>query len=114
MTEPIFPSGPWIGFYNYRPGERHRMDLHLTRLHDAANWANSAATETLANMAQRFSGSDAQLMALKQMNAFVRMQAAVMSYADVFLMLTALFLGLAALGLLMKRPAAQVGAEAGH
>ena len=26
----LFPSGPWIGFYNYRPGNRHRMDLHLT------------------------------------------------------------------------------------
>ena len=30
MNEPLFPSGPWTGFYNYRPGERHRMDLHLT------------------------------------------------------------------------------------
>ena len=24
-----FPSGPWVGFYNYGPGDRHRMDLHL-------------------------------------------------------------------------------------
>jgi hypothetical protein len=30
MDEPLFPSGPWTGFYNYRPGTRHRMDLHLT------------------------------------------------------------------------------------
>ena len=30
MSEEQFPSGPWTGFYNYRPGERHRMDLHLT------------------------------------------------------------------------------------
>jgi hypothetical protein len=30
MDEPLFPSGPWTGFYNYRPGERHRMDLQLT------------------------------------------------------------------------------------
>ncbi len=29
MSEPIFPSGPWTGFYNYRPGNRHRMELHL-------------------------------------------------------------------------------------
>ena len=34
----------------------------------------------------------------------VRLQAAVMSYADVFLMMTVLFLALAAFGLLMKRP----------
>jgi hypothetical protein len=25
-----FPSGEWTGFYNYRPGDRHRMDLQLT------------------------------------------------------------------------------------
>ena len=30
MNEPLFPSGPWTGFYNYQPGERHRMELHLT------------------------------------------------------------------------------------
>ena len=30
MSEPLFPSGPWTGFYNYRPGDRHRMDLQLT------------------------------------------------------------------------------------
>ena len=30
MNEPLFPSGPWTGFYNYRPGDRHRMDLQLT------------------------------------------------------------------------------------
>ena len=30
MAEEIFPSGPWTGFYNYGPGNRHRMDLLLT------------------------------------------------------------------------------------
>lgn len=30
MSEEQFPSGPWTGFYNYGPGQRHRMDLHLT------------------------------------------------------------------------------------
>jgi hypothetical protein len=24
-----FPSGPWTGFYNYDPKDKHRMDLHL-------------------------------------------------------------------------------------
>jgi DHA2 family multidrug resistance protein len=41
----------------------------------------------------------------------VRLQAAVMSYADVFLMMTVLFLALAAFGLLMKRPQAVAAAE---
>lgn len=30
MDDTLFPSGPWTGFYNYRPGDRHRMDLALT------------------------------------------------------------------------------------
>jgi hypothetical protein len=30
VSEDPFPSGPWVGFYNCGPGDRHRMDLHLT------------------------------------------------------------------------------------
>ena len=31
MSTMQFPSGPWIGFFNYRAGgKRHRMDLALT------------------------------------------------------------------------------------
>ena len=39
MNEPNFPSGPWVGFYNYRPGDRHRMNLQLS-------FANSVMTGT--------------------------------------------------------------------
>jgi DHA2 family multidrug resistance protein len=91
-----------------------RMDLHLTRLHEAVNPANVAANERLAGLAQRFQGSDGPARALMKMMSIVRLQAAVMSYADVFLMLTVLFLVLAAFGLLMKRPQPQAGAGAGH
>ncbi len=91
-----------------------RMDLHLTRLHEAVNPTSVAATERLAMLASRFQGSDAQSQALAKMMSMVRLQAAVLSYADVFLMLTVLFLALAAFGLLMKRPQPQAGAGAGH
>ena len=30
VSEELFPSGPWTGFYTYSPQDRHRMDLHLT------------------------------------------------------------------------------------
>ena len=31
MSDALFPSGPWVGFYNYGPASgRHRMDLGLT------------------------------------------------------------------------------------
>ena len=36
-----------------------RMDLHLTRLHDAANWSRIPATDMLANLTARFQGSGA-------------------------------------------------------
>jgi MFS transporter, DHA2 family, multidrug resistance protein len=91
-----------------------RMDLHLTRLHEAVNPASVAANERLASLAARFQGSDAHAQALAKLMSIVRLQAAVMSYADVFLLLTVLFLVLAAFGLLMKRPHPQAGAGAGH
>ena len=30
MSDELFPSGPWTGFYNYSPKDKHRMDLGLT------------------------------------------------------------------------------------
>ena len=30
MSEELFPTGPWTGFYSYAPQDKHRMDLHLT------------------------------------------------------------------------------------
>ena len=30
MSDDLFPSGPWTGFYNYSPKDKHRMDLDLT------------------------------------------------------------------------------------
>jgi len=91
-----------------------RMDLHLQRLHEAVSSSSIPATEMLSNLAARFPGSDAQSQALAEMMAMVRLQAAVMSYADVFLLLTVIFLAIAAFGLLMKRPQKPAGAGAGH
>ena len=88
-----------------------RMDLHLARLHDAANWARSPATDMLANLTARFHdfGSNASAMALKQMSLMARREATVMSFSDLFLLLTILFVGLAALVIVMKRPAVPAG-----
>ena len=106
--------GGAIGLAAINTWFNNRMDLHLARLHEAVNGASIPATEMLSRLTERFQGSDAQLKALREMMAMVRLQAAVMSYADVFLMLTVLFLGLAALGLLMKRPQPAAASGAGH
>ncbi len=93
-----------------------RMDLHLTRLHDSVNWSRGAATDMLATLTTRFHdfGSNATAMALKDMSLMARREATVMSFADVFLLLTVLFVGLAALAAMMKRPAAVAAGAGGH
>jgi DHA2 family multidrug resistance protein len=90
-----------------------RLDLHLARLHDAVNWARGPAVETLDRLIAQFGGGgDAQAMALKKIMGMARLQAQVMSFADVFLMLTILFVVLAGLALVMKRPP-MAGQDAG-
>jgi DHA2 family multidrug resistance protein len=93
-----------------------RTDLHIARLHENFTFARPTAVEALNNMAARFSqfGSDAQAMAVKQMTQMAHRQAAVMAYADVFLILTGLFLVLAVLAVLVKKPAVPAGAGGGH
>jgi MFS transporter, DHA2 family, multidrug resistance protein len=90
-----------------------RMDLHLQRLHESVNAASVPAQEALANLTARFQGSNAKAQALQELFNMVRLQAAVMSYADVFLLITVLFLGLAAFAIVMKRPQ-PAAAGAGH
>jgi MFS transporter, DHA2 family, multidrug resistance protein len=93
-----------------------RLDLHLARLHDSVNWSRGAATDALANLTARFHdfGSNASLMAIKEMSLLARGQATVMSFADVFLMIAVLFVALAALTVVMKRPATVPAAAGEH
>jgi DHA2 family multidrug resistance protein len=53
-------------------------------------------------------------MALKQLMLIVRRQAVVMAFADVFLILSVLFVAIAALAVVMKRPAATPGGAGAH
>lgn len=84
----------------------NRWDLHLARLHEHVGWASSVALDRLDGLTQTFSklGSDASLAALKQMAALVRQQALVMAFADVFYLMTFLFLALVTVAPLMRRP----------
>jgi DHA2 family multidrug resistance protein len=94
----------------------HRIDLHLARLHETVTWARQPAQEMLTNMTTRFHdfGGDAQAMAIKQMMMLTRQQGIVMAFADVFLMLAALFVAFAALAVILRRPAALAGGAEGH
>jgi len=93
-----------------------RWDLHLARLHERFTWANGAALERLDAMRRQFEvfGGDANGMALKAMTNTVRIQGLVMSFEDVFLVLTVLFLGMACGTPLIRRPRGAAPAGAGH
>ncbi len=95
-----------------------RLDLHLARLHEQVAWGHQAAEEQLAAMQQTFTNAmqaDGDLAALKQLARIVRVQANVLSFADLFLALTVLFAITALFTLLMKKPQAlPPEAAAGH
>ena len=88
-----------------------RIDLHLVRLHESITWARQPVMEALNNFTAHMPGSNASDMALKQMFLFVRKQATVLAFADVFLQLCLMFAGFAALVWLMRRPP-KIGASA--
>src|SRR5919107_1538126 len=71
-----------------------RLDLHLQRLRENVQLGRSTAVETLHTMTMSFQhqGSDASQAALRTLSNMVRREAPVMSFADVFLLLTFLFL----------------------
>nr|WP_246504986.1 DHA2 family efflux MFS transporter permease subunit [Microvirga antarctica] len=95
----------------------NRWDLHLQRLRENVNWGSQTAIETLNNLTQKYHGlgSDATAAALRTMSNMLRREALVMAFADVFLLLTVLFISfIFALPLIRKPRAAPPGAGGGH
>ncbi len=91
-----------------------RTDLHIVRLQERVTWANAMAVETLNNFTQRLQGmGDAPMMAMKQLSQILHRQSAVMSYGDVFFIITVFFLALTVFVLLLDKPnIAQAGGDA--
>ena len=82
-----------------------RTDLHISRLQDRVTWGNADAVDLLNALTQRAHGmGDAALMALKQLSQIVHRQAAVMSYADTFFMLTVFYALLSLLVMFVNKP----------
>lgn len=94
----------------------NRWDLHLARLHDSVQWGRDVAVERLNDLILKFGylGPDAETAALKKLAGQVRVEALVMAFADVFYMLTFLFLALLVFAPLMRRPAHTGGGGGGH
>jgi len=94
----------------------NRMDLHLQRLHESVAWGRGVAEDTLAGLTQQLSSQipDGDLAALKQLSLIVRRQASVLAFADVFVVLTAMFAGMALLAVFMKKPVEVPAGAGGH
>ena len=92
-----------------------RMDLHLERLHESVSWTNDKAVQTLNNITAALAplGSSAPAAALKKMSGLVRQQATDMAIADIFYLLTMLFIAIVFLAPLMQKPAPAKGPPSG-
>ena len=94
----------------------NRTALHSERLAEHINAANPAAVAKLNSMTinNTLHGLDGATAAMQQLSNMVRQQASLMSIADVFLLLTVLFGGLAVFSMVMKKPDALAEGAGGH
>ncbi|WP_092742525.1 DHA2 family efflux MFS transporter permease subunit [Xaviernesmea oryzae] len=94
-----------------------RQDMHYAQLSEHVHWGNPAAVEKLNTIAGNYTahGIDGHTAALRQLSGIVQTQASVMSFSDIFILLTGLFSALILCVALIKKPqAAPSGAGGGH
>jgi DHA2 family multidrug resistance protein len=94
----------------------HRLDLHHERLREHITAGRPEVDATLSGLKQAFSslGSNAELAAYAQMGRMVSRESLVMAIGDVFFLLTLLFVVIAMLIPLMRRPQMAPGGGGGH
>ena len=92
-----------------------RMDVHLQRLRELIVWGREVADSTINQLTLAFAarGSDAALVATKEVALMVRRQSMVLALADVFLALTVVFFGALIFTVFMRRPPAIAGGGGG-
>ena len=97
--------GGAVGLALINTGLNNRLDLHLTRLNEQMSWGRYQVEEALTRFTESFAAlnSDARLAALKKLAGIVRQEALVMAFADLFFALTACFLAMLVLLLIMRR-----------
>ncbi len=89
---------------------------HYQQLAEHVQWANPAALSTYQNLAAKFSalGYDGDTVAIKQLSGMVQQQAYVMSFIDVFMILSLLFAMLVVGAMAVRKPEAFAASNAGH
>jgi len=85
-----------------------RQDVHYMRLRENVQWGKGVAVDRLNDMAANFDahGLDGATAAVKQLVNMAEQQAIILSFGDVFMMLTVLFLAMILGILLINKPQA--------
>lgn len=93
-----------------------RTDDHYARLSEQVSWSNRAALDWLASVGANYDsyGLDGTAVAIKKLSGVVTQQAWLLSFIDVFMGLTVLFVVLIFLVMLVKKPKGAAPAGAGH
>jgi DHA2 family multidrug resistance protein len=94
-----------------------RNAFHYARLAEHVQWGSAAAQTKLQNMTLNFNqtaGIDASSAAISKLSGMVHQQAALLSFMDVFYLLTVLFATLGVFTMVIRKPAAPAGGGGGH
>ncbi|MGV3552241.1 DHA2 family efflux MFS transporter permease subunit [Rhizobium sp.] len=94
-----------------------QSEIHYSHLAEHVNPANPAATSMIDNLTANFNahGMDGSTIAIKQIAGMVQQQAYLLSFMDVFMILTALFGTLVLMTTMLRKPkAAGGGGGGGH
>jgi DHA2 family multidrug resistance protein len=95
----------------------NRTALHADRMAEQVAWGSAVAEERLAGLTaalQPVLGADAEAGALRRLAGMVQAQATVMSFADIFLILAAIFAAMVVLVPLVRAPSAAAAGAAAH
>ncbi|GLU25918.1 MULTISPECIES: DHA2 family efflux MFS transporter permease subunit [Brucella/Ochrobactrum group] len=92
-----------------------RSDMHYERLAEHVRWGNAEAEQMLANLTAKYNsaGLDGATIAISKMSGMVRQQATLMSFIDVFFILTMMFCTLAACAVMLRKPKQAAGGGGG-
>jgi DHA2 family multidrug resistance protein len=93
-----------------------RQDFHYARLAEHIQWGNPEAMERFNNMAANFNahGLDGTTIAIKQLAGMAQKQAIILSFGDIFMLLTVLFLSLILGVMMIKKPEGVGPSGGGH
>jgi DHA2 family multidrug resistance protein len=94
-----------------------RNTFHYERMAEHVQWGSEAAQDKLQQMTLNFethSGMDAQTAAISKLSGMAHQQAALLSFIDVFYLLTVLFASLALFVMFIRKPPASASGGGGH